>query len=130
MRRMCHCHTLLGLSKFGEFYKAYRGLIPADCRTPCKGIMKMIKGKRIDEFRSKYVAHLIDKKTGRPLNLDQLERYVEGIFGQVEAGLIKWVNDQKNIFPTTVVSVLERTRDEIMKGNGISREEMTQWKSE
>ncbi len=90
----------------------------------------MIKGKRIDEFRSKYVAHLIDKKTGRPLNLDQLERYVEGIFGQVEAGLIKWVNDQKNIFPTTVVSVLERTRDEIMKGNGISREEMTQWKSE
>jgi hypothetical protein len=129
MRRMCYSETLLGLSKFTEFYQAYHDVIPADCKTSCKNVMKIIQSKGIHEFRSKYVAHLIDRKTGRPLNLDELERYVEKIFGHDDTTFISWVNDQKNIFPTTVVSVLEKTRDEIMKENGISKEEMNQWKS-
>jgi hypothetical protein len=99
-----------------------------DCRAPCKNVMKIIKSKGIYEFRSKYVAHLIDEKTGRPLNLDELEEYLDGIFGRDETNFIRWVNDQKNVFPTTVVSVIEKTRDEIMKQNGISKEEMNQWK--
>jgi hypothetical protein len=130
MRRMCHSQTLLGLAKFAEFYETYRGLIPADCRAPCKDTVKTFKRKRIHEFRSKYVAHLVDKETGRPLNLDQLERYVAGIYGQDEAGFVRWVHDQKNVFPTTVVSVLERTRDEIAKEHGISMGEMIRWGSE
>lgn len=125
--RMCYSQILLGLSKFTEFYKAYHDIIPTDCRTPCKNIMKIIKNKGIYEFRSKYVAHLIDEKTGRPLNLDKLEEYLDGIFGEDETKFIRWVNDQKNIFPTTVVSVIEKTRDEIMKQNMISKEEMNQW---
>jgi len=90
--------------------------------------MKIIEGKSIYDFRSKYVAHLIDQKTGRPLNFDELEQYIDGIFGKDEANFIRWVNDQKNVFPSTVVSVIEKTRDEIMKQNQISKEEMTQWK--
>jgi len=129
MHRMCHSQTLLGLSKFIEFYKTYHDVIPVDCKTPCKSVMKIIESKQIYEFRSKYVAHLIDEKTGRPLNLDELEQYLGGIFGQDETNFIRWINDQKNIFPTTVVSVLEKTRDEIMKQNGISKEEMNQWKA-
>jgi len=128
MQRMSHSQTLLGLSKFIEFYKAYHNLIPLACRSPCKNMMKIIKSKKIYDFRSKYVAHVIDEVTGRPLNLNELEGYIEAIFGQDETNFIKWVNDQKNVFPTTVVSVLEKTRDEIMKENGISKEEMSQWK--
>jgi len=127
MRRMSHSHTLLGLSKFIEFYKTYHDLIPPACRTPCKNMMKIIESKKIYDFRSKYVAHVIDEDTGRPLNLNELEDYIGAIFGQDETSFIRWVNDQKNVFPTTVVSVLENTRDEMMKENGISKEEMSQW---
>jgi hypothetical protein len=126
MRRLSHSHTLLGLSKFIEFDKAYHNLIPLPCQTPCKDMMKIIESKRIYDFRSKYVAHVIDEDTGRPLNLNQVEEYIEAIFGQDETNFIKWVNDQKNIFPTTVVSVLEKTRDKKMEENGISQEEMNQ----
>lgn len=126
MRRMSHSQTLIGLSKFIEFYNAYHNLIPPACRTPCKNMMKKIKSKRIYDFRSKYIAHVIDEDTGRPLNLNQLEDYVEAIFGQDDTNFIKWVNDQKNVFPTTVVSVLEKTRNEIMKENVISEEEISQ----
>ncbi len=125
--RMCYSHILLGLSKFIELYEAYHDVIPADCRTPCKNIMKIIKSKGIHEFRSKYVAHLIDKETGRPLNLDELAIYLDGIFGEDDAKFIRWVNDQKNDFPNTVVSVIEKTRDRIMEQNGILKEEMNQW---
>ena len=126
MRRMSHSHTLLGLSKFIEFYKTYHDLIPPACRTPCKNMMKIIESKKIYDFRSKYVAHVIDEDTGRPLNLNELEDYIGAIFGQDETSFIRWVNDQKNIFPTTVVSVLEKTRDEMMRENGISKGEMSQ----
>ena len=126
MRRMSHSHTLLGLSKFIEFYKTYHGLIPPACRAPCKNMMKKIESKKIYDFRSKYVAHVIDEDTGRPLNLNELEDYIGAIFGQDETSFIRWVNDQKNVFPTTVVSVLENTRDEMMKENGISKGELSQ----
>jgi len=126
MRRMSHSHTLLGLSKFIEFYKTYHDLIPPACRTPCKNMMKIIESKKIYDFRSKYVAHVIDEDTGRPLNLNELEDYIGAIFGQDETSFIRWVNDQKNVFPTTVVSVLEKTRDEMMRENGISKGEMSQ----
>ena len=128
MRRMSHFQTLLGLSKFMEFYKAYHNLIAPECRTPCKNIIKIIESKRIYDFRSKYVAHVIDDDTGCPLDLNKLEKYIEGIFGEDETNFIRWVNDQKNVFPTTVVSVLEKTRDEIMNQNKISKEEISQWK--
>lgn len=120
MQRMSHSQTLLGLSKFIEFYRAYHNLIPVACRTPCKNMTKMIESKKIYDFRSKYVAHVIDEDTGRPLNLNELEEYIEAIFGQDETIFIKWVNDQKNVFPTTVVSILERTRDEMMRKEKVS----------
>ncbi len=127
MRRMSHSHTLLGLSKFIEFYRTYHDLIPPACRTPCKNMMKIIESKGIYDFRNKYVAHVIDENTGRPLNLNELEVYIGAIFGEDETSFIKWVNDQTNVCPTTLVSVLEKTWDEMMKENGISEEEMSQW---
>jgi hypothetical protein len=128
MRRMCHSQTLLGLSKFLEFYDAYHDLIPTECKEHCKNIKKGIEAKKIYDFRSKYVAHLIDKSTGRPLDPDQLDHYVRNIFGDDERHFILWVNDQKKKFPETVVSVLERTRDGIMKDHAITKDEMNQWK--
>ena len=125
--RMCYSHILLGLSKFTEFYKAYNDVIPVDCRIQCKNVSEIIECKGINKFRNKYVAHLIDKKTGRSLNLDEIEKYLDGFFGEDETNFIKWVNDQENVFPSTVVSVIEKTRDEIMKQNGISKKEMNQW---
>lgn len=127
MRRMSHSHTLLGLSKFIEFYRTYHDLIPPACRTPCKNMMKIIESKKICDFRNKYVAHVIDEGTGRPLNLNELEDYIGAIFGQDETSFIRWVNDQESVFPTTVVSVFQNTRDEMMKENGISKGEMSQW---
>ncbi|HYA12737.1 MAG TPA: hypothetical protein VEF33_00190, partial [Syntrophales bacterium] len=128
MRRMCQSQTILGLSKFLEFYGAYHDLIPKDCKERCKNIKKGIEAKKIYDFRSKYVAHLIDKETGRPLDLDQLDYYVASIFGEDERHFILWVNDQSKKFPETVVSVLERTRDGIMAEHAISKDEMNPWK--
>ena len=124
MRRMAHSHTLLGLCKFSEFYDEFHDLIPNECRTPCKNIKKLIKSKKIYEFRSKYVAHITDEKTGRPLNPDELENYIQSIFGVDDSNFVRWVNDQVNEFPKTVVSVLEKTRDGIMAANNISKEQM------
>ena len=74
-------------------------------------MMKIIESKGIYDFRNKYVAHVIDENTGRPLNLNELEVYIGAIFGEDETSFIKWVNDQTNVFPTTLVSVLEKTWD-------------------
>ena len=128
--RMCYSHILLGLSKFTEFYEAYNDVIPVDCKIPCKNVLKIIKGKGIKELRNKYFAHLIDKKTGRPLNLVEIEECLDRLFGNGQDGtnFIRWVNGQKNVFPNTVVSVIEKTRDGILKQNRISKEKMNQWK--
>ena len=128
MLRMCHSHILLSLFKILEFYKTYNNLIPETCRTPFKNLLKSIEAKKIDEFRNKYVGHIIDEKTGRPLNLQELEAYLNSIYGENEAHFVSWVNDQKNVFPNTVCSIIETTRDQIMKENGIAKEEMSQWK--
>lgn len=126
MHRMCHSHILLGLCKFIEFYKSYHGLIPSDCKEPCKNMMKIIESKKIGDFRNKYVAHIIDNETGRPLNIEELDVYLKSIYGHDGSHFVSWVNDRKNNFPDTVVSVVARTRDYIMKDNGITKEEMNQ----
>ena len=127
MRRMCHSQTLLGLSKFLEFYDAYHDLIPKECKEHCRNIKKGIEAKKIYDFRNKYLAHLIDNSTGRPLDLDLLDHYLRDIFGDDERNFVRWVNDKIRSFPETVVSVLERTRDSIMTNHTITKEQMNQW---
>lgn len=128
MLRMCHSHILLGLFKTIEFYKTYHDLIPKSCRVPFKDLMKSVQAKKIDKFRNKYIGHIIDEKTGRPLNMQELEAYLSSIYGEDDSQFVSWVNDQKNLFPSTACSVLESTRDEIMKEHGIAKQEMSQWK--
>ena len=88
--------------------------------------MKIIESKKIGDFRNKYVAHIIDNETGRPLNIEELDVYLKSIYGHDRSHFVSWVNDRKNNFPDTVVSVVARTRDFIMKDNGITKEEMNQ----
>jgi hypothetical protein len=120
MIRMCHFHFLLSLCKFVEFYDHYHSIIPEDCKQQFKGAVREINKKGIIEFRNKYIGHILEKRTGRPLDLINIETYLHRIYGNDDEVFIAWINDHKNIFPTTVVSVVEHTRTRIMESYSIS----------
>ena len=128
MRRMAYSHIILSLNKYLELYQAYHDVIPASCRKECKRLMKIIESKPIEEFRHKYVGHLLDKKTKRPLSVTELENIIPRIYGEDETIFLHWVNKRGRKYPETVVSILQKTRDEIMQDNAISKEEFDQWK--
>ena len=90
--------------------------------------MKIIGSKPIEEFRNRYVGHLLNDKTKRPLSLEEIIDVTSRIYGENEATFINWVNKKGRTYPETVVSILEKTRSEIMREYNISKEEFDQWK--
>lgn len=131
MIRMCHYHFLFALDKIVEFYDCYHLIIPVDCKKEYKGIVRQINKKGIVEFRNKYVGHIRNRDTGRPLDVKELETYLTRIYGESEEIFISWINDHKNVFPSTVVSIVEYTRDGIMEKYSVSDEDInTEFKRE
>ena len=129
MIRMCHFHFLLALHKFAEFYDHYHLFITDDCKQQFKAAVREINQKGIVEFRNKYIGHILQKKTGRPLDVMEMETYLQRIYGNHDDEVfVSWINDHKNAFPATVVSIVQHTRDRIMESYSVSDDDINERK--
>jgi hypothetical protein len=121
VQKICLSHLLLSLAKFVEFYDRYHKIIPSQHRDVAKGLARSIKQKGIVYFRNNCVGHIWDKDQGRPLVHSEILNRLRQMTGGDFDAFLKWINDPTgNIFPTTVVSIVETIRDDLMAQHSIA----------
>jgi hypothetical protein len=118
--RLCAFHIILSLTKYIEFYQHYKNVIPVEVRGSCKDLMKNLKNKKIVEFRNKVVGHVWDKDKRAPITDEEHDNYIKQIYGGNFESFLLWVNNPgNNIYPKTVVSIVEYTKNKIAKDYSI-----------
>ncbi len=124
VHKMCLSHLVLGLAKFQEFNKRFCKVIPSEHRGDAKGLVRKIEEKGIVDFRNKCVGHIWDNAKERPLVHSEIVARLNQITGNDLGRFLRWVNDPDgNIYPATVVSIVEAIRDAIMRQHSISPDE-------
>lgn len=114
LKRISFFHLLVSLAKWKEFHERYKSVLPDDCRAACEKVSKELGARQILVLRNKYVAHIWDKDTGRPLTSQELGFYLDAMFNGNEKAFLGWIHDpSQNEFPKTVVSIAEHTRNRI-----------------
>ena len=125
IHRMCLWYLLLALCKWHEFYSRYKRILPEECVTICRDLSKEIENRGIIIFRNKVIGHIWDKEAECPLSDKEVSEYIRRITKDNFTGFYQWIIDFKeNIYPKTVVSIVETLRDKIMEQNSISPEEL------
>ena len=82
--------------------------------------MKILKNKKIVEFRNKVVGHVWDKDKRAPITDEEHDNYIKQIYGGNFESFLLWVNNPgNNIYPKTVVSIVEYTKNKIAKDYNI-----------
>lgn len=120
MRRMYISYIVLTLAKISEFYDKYRDIIPNDCKGPFKDLKTKIETLRVREFRNVFVGH-IHNKSGHPISDDQLEEYFQNVTSRDVNKFLEWIHTPGTYtFPSTVVSIVETTRDKIFTEYGVT----------
>jgi hypothetical protein len=118
---MCISHLVLTLTKWLEFYDRFRRVIPSDCLVACRSLRNDLRARGVTDFRNKCVGHIWDKALDRPLTDREVDAYLDRITRGEFSAFLKWLNDPaRNTFPSTVVSVVEQTRNRIMEEFHIS----------
>ena len=118
--RLCAFHIILSLTKYIEFYQHYKNVIPVEVRGSCKDLIKILKNKKIVEFRNKVVGHVWDKDKRAPITDAEHDNYIKQIYGDNFEAFLLWINNpDNNIFPKTVVSIVEHTKNKIAKNYNI-----------
>src|SRR6266513_4661822 len=121
VQKMCISNIVLGLCKYTEFYERSKTVIPATHVDACKDLCRIVRQKGIDDFRNKIVGHIWDKDQGRPLRQSEIRQRLEAIIGPDMDAFLRWIDDPNgNVFPKTVTSIVETTRNAIMSAYGIT----------
>jgi hypothetical protein len=100
--RMCHMSAIVALSKLAEALSGYASELKACCSGELVSktwqYKKVIEDKKIYEFRSKYAAHVFDKDTNKPLDLqggsDRLIKIVGSTPEELQS-FYSWINSVK-----------------------------------
>ncbi|MDX9762878.1 MAG: hypothetical protein RBT82_12560, partial [Desulfomonilia bacterium] len=75
---------------------------------------------------NKHIGHIWDKDNKRPLHNSEILRRVNEITQNNIEEFLKWVNDPTdNVFPKTVVSIVETVRDRLVQDFKIDYDEIT-----
>jgi hypothetical protein len=123
--RLCLFHLILNLCKVIEFWKRYNSVVPTNLKKPFKSLVKTLNERKVTEFRNKYIGHIWDDKLNRPLMHSEVTRKIEILVGGDLNSFLNWINNPKaNSFPTTVISVIETTRDALVTKHQISDDEI------
>ncbi|HFG1789454.1 TPA: hypothetical protein ACGF4R_003468 [Vibrio cholerae] len=118
MIRMALSYTVLNLAKLWECLDHYGkeiNLLPEPLRTNCISLRSKLESMKVFQFRSKYIAHLIDKDTSKPLSLRDGQKYLSNIAGNNLDDLsvfFDWVCPPKgHSLDNTVVGTVTDLRD-------------------
>jgi len=127
VQKICISHLVLTLHKFVEFYDRFLSIIPLEHRNACKALRSKIKEKEIEEFRHKCIGHIWDKDQKRPLMQSEIMDRLTRIAGDDMPGFLNWITTPTaDQFPSTVVSIVDTVREELMSKYSISPGEFIQ----
>lgn len=125
IQKMCLSNVVLGFAKFEEFWRHYHDIVPEEHRAACKAILKEIRTRKIGDFRNHCVGHIWDNEKKRPLMLSEVMSALEVLAAPNFKAFLDWVNNPRaNVYPTTVVSVIEAVRDSISAQHKIHPDEI------
>jgi hypothetical protein len=123
--RLCLSHLILNLCKVIEFWKRYKSVVPTNLKEPFKSLVKTLEGRKVTEFRNKYIGHIWDDELNRPLVHSEIIRKMDILCEGDLNSFLNWINNPKaNSFPTTVISVIETTRDALVAKHQIGDDEI------
>jgi len=131
MHRMCVWHVIATLSKWQEVYDCYHEVFPEDVRKASRDLRKELEKRGVRDFRNTVVGHILDKKTKKPISATDIDKKLNKIFNDSYDGFLLWVNNPAgNVFPTTVISIVEQIRDRLMQHYSITPAELFPWKQQ
>ena len=123
--RMCMTQVILTLFKWVEFYEKYSDLIPDNMRDDCKMLLKRVKARDVEHFRNSCIGHIWNKDKNRPLHNSEIEDLLNKITLNHVGKFMKWINDpENNLYPNTVVSIVEQLRDAIAAQHKVEYQEV------
>lgn len=124
VNKMCLSHLILGLTKWAEFYKKFHDLIPSELKEPAKEIILTIENRKIIEFRNKFIGHIWDNETNRPLVHSEIMERLDKITNYDIQGFLGWLNNpDPNQYQNSVAGISEAIRDKIVDAYKISPSE-------
>ncbi|MBI2509489.1 MAG: hypothetical protein HYV99_05860 [Betaproteobacteria bacterium] len=131
MHRMCVWHVIATLSKWQEVYDCYHEVFPDDVRKASRDLRKELERRGVRDFRNTVVGHILDKKTKKPISKADIDKKLNDIFSGSYEGFLLWVNTPGgNVFPSTVVSIVEEIRDRLTQKYSITPAELFPWKQQ
>jgi|GEM_PF-5434128 len=109
--RMAMCWIAISLSKFTEFWARYGALAPPELADEAKQILRVIRERKVDDFRNTVAAHMLDRGTRNPVPLNQVQEQVMRIWGGADPeAFLLWLEDPIDHSPHTVCATLRRFR--------------------
>ncbi|MCQ3831167.1 hypothetical protein HXX02_17170 [Microbulbifer elongatus] len=116
VQRMCINHIVISLSKLWEAFaqvygKEFQGF-PEALRKEKNRLQKYLDDKKVYQFRSKYVAHLIDKETGSPICSKEGASRLSAIVGTNHGEMLNFLSEISPLDDETgeagIVGVVQR----------------------
>ena len=125
IQKMCLSHLMLSLSKWLEIHKNYHALFPSATVDVCRHLNKVIRQRGIPDFRNVCIGHIWNKKTRSPLvHSEIMSRLVTIADGNLHE-FLNWLNNPEgNTYPNSVVSIIEKIRDDIVAQYNIQPNEI------
>jgi hypothetical protein len=112
------------LCKFIEFWQRYKDVVPPEYRDSCKAVLRTLAQRKVSDFRNKCVGHIWDKDHHQPLIHSEINRRLDVVMSNDLSAFLNSLNNPKNnVYPSTVVSVVETLRDVLMTKHSISPDE-------
>lgn len=125
IQKMCLSHIVLSLSKWLEIHKKYHSLFPSITVDTCRHLNKVIRQRGIPDFRNVCIGHIWNKKTKRPLFHSEIMSRLEIIADGNLPDFLRWMNNPEgNTYPNSVVSIVEKIRDDIVAEYNIQPDEI------
>jgi len=109
--RMTMSWIAISLSKFSEFWARYGALASPDIAEEAKSILRVIRDRKVDDFRNTVAAHLLDRGTRNPVPQNQVQEQLTRIWGGNDPQpFLLWLDDPIDHSPHTVCATLRRFR--------------------
>ena len=125
VEKMCFSHLALSLFTLLEFWDQYHQLLSRIHHANLKKLTQEIRKKGVEDFRNKFSAHLLDKKTKEPLRPSEIMNSLERLTGGHIDNFLNWINSpSNNTYPYTVVSIVETIRDSLSQEYCITPDEI------
>lgn len=115
LTRMSLNHIFISLTKWYEIYERYLYLFPKEIKHTAKALVKDIDARNVRDFRNKYIGHVLDNDTKKPLSIEETDAFVDDIIKGDIASFILWVNNPETVDEKNVSGKTHIIKDAILK---------------